>query len=87
MERGSLDKLKQDSRLASRKGWIEEADREAFVNSLPDVSDKIAAPAEEPPAAEPRAEAPAAAAPPAAAPEPISQPLNPLAPPFEEVSE
>ncbi len=84
MERGSLDKLKHDTRLASRKGWIDPADQDAFVDSLPDASDKIAVPEEPAAEAAPEPEAPAAPA----EPEPLaSQPLNPLSPPFEEVSE
>ncbi|MDP6977896.1 MAG: hypothetical protein QF570_04740 [Myxococcota bacterium] len=86
MERGSLDKLKYDNRLASRKGWIDGTDRNAFVDSLPDVGDKIAVPEE--PEPEPASAAPEAPAPPApVAEEPVSQPLNPLSPPFQEVSE
>jgi len=86
MERGSLDKLKFDTRLTTRKGWIDDADRDAFADSLPDASDKIAAP-EEPPAAEASPATPVQAPAPAA-PEPLaSTPLNPLSPPFEEVSE
>jgi len=40
MERGSLDKLKYDSRLARRRDWIDEADELAYLESLPDVSSK-----------------------------------------------
>ncbi len=84
MERGSLDKLKYDNRLASRKGWIDTTDRDSFVDSLPDVGDKVAVP-EEPQATSGAPEEPAAPAP--VVEEPVSQPLNPLSPPFQEVSE
>lgn len=40
MERGSMEKLKFDKRLARRRGWVEESDLTTHVDGLPDVSDK-----------------------------------------------
>ena len=47
MERGSLEKLKFDKRLQLRQGWVSEQDTEGYLESLPDVSDKIAVESEE----------------------------------------
>lgn len=40
MERGSLEKLKYDSRLAGRRDWTSASDHAAYVESLPDVARK-----------------------------------------------
>lgn len=62
MEQGSLDKLKFDNRLSRRKGWLSKQEEAAYVDSLPDVSDKISTPEDEEPAeaAEATEEAPQA---------------------------
>ncbi len=44
----ALRKLRLDSRLAGRRGWIENEERERELAALPDVSAKIA-PKEEAP--------------------------------------
>ncbi|MCP4039588.1 MAG: hypothetical protein GY733_21775 [bacterium] len=85
MERGSLDKLKHDNRLRMRKGWIDETDDEAHLASLPDAGDKVHVPEEEKEA--PAAPAVETAASPVAVEQPASQSLDPLSPPFREVSE
>ena len=36
-------KLKFDRRLRNRRGWVKEADAQAYEQALPDVSDKAAA--------------------------------------------
>ncbi len=43
----ALRKLRMDSRLSGRRGWIDKKDLEQELASLPDVSAKIA-PKEEP---------------------------------------
>lgn len=48
MERGSLDKLKFDKRLRRRDGWSGEEETQSHLDSLPDVSDKIALESDEP---------------------------------------
>ncbi|MBW2294945.1 MAG: hypothetical protein JRG89_10510 [Deltaproteobacteria bacterium] len=48
MERGSLDKLKFDKRLRRRDGWSGEEETQSYIDSLPDVSDKIALESDEP---------------------------------------
>jgi hypothetical protein len=48
MERGSLDKLKFDKRLRRREGWSGEEETQSYIDSLPDVSDKIALESDEP---------------------------------------
>jgi hypothetical protein len=47
--------MKLDRRLASRRGWISEADLARALNELPDVKGKAAEP---PPAPEPPQEPP-----------------------------
>lgn len=47
MEQGSIEKLKFDNRLNRRKGWVSKSEKEAFLESLPDVSDKISTPEDE----------------------------------------
>jgi len=41
MNNESIDKLRVDSRLHRRRGWISDADLQRELDSLPDVSDKI----------------------------------------------
>jgi hypothetical protein len=48
MNRKSTKKLRLDRRLTGRINWISPADFEKELNALPDVSDKIAEPKEEP---------------------------------------
>jgi len=43
-------KLKFDRRLQGRKDWVTDVEVQAELDSLPDVSDKIAAPEEDEPA-------------------------------------
>ena len=38
----ALRKLRLDSRLAGRRGWIDEKERQQELAALPDVSTKIA---------------------------------------------
>jgi hypothetical protein len=88
MEPGSLDKLQYDKRLRLRKGWVSTDETESHLESLPDVSDKIATSDEEP--AESRQTAPSGenfAEAPAGTPEPaVESPPDPLSPPpFREV--
>jgi len=40
MERGSMEKLKYDIRLAKRRGFLRDSDRDAYLSSLPDVESK-----------------------------------------------
>ena len=40
MERGAMEKLKFDKRLARRRDWVGEADLTSYVDTLPDVADK-----------------------------------------------
>jgi hypothetical protein len=47
MERGSLEQLKFDKRLRTRQGWVADQEIEDHLESLPDVSDKIAVESEE----------------------------------------
>ena len=57
MDRESVDRLRFDRRLEQRRGWVEDAAKEAHIDSLPDVSDKMTRgldePEETPAAAEP----------------------------------
>lgn len=41
MDRDSLDRLRFDRRLQSRRGWIAPEELERYLESLPDVSDKL----------------------------------------------
>lgn len=41
MDRESVDRLRFDRRLERRRGWVEEKDQEANLESLPDVADKM----------------------------------------------
>ena len=40
MNRESLDKLRLDRRLLTRRGWMSSAERARALEALPDVSDK-----------------------------------------------
>jgi hypothetical protein len=40
MNRESLEKLRLDRRLMSRRGWMSSAERARALEQLPDVSDK-----------------------------------------------
>lgn len=40
MERGSMEKLKFDKRLARRRGWLNSDESKAYADALPDVADK-----------------------------------------------
>lgn len=57
MDRESVDRLRFDRRLEQRRGWVEDAAKQAHIESLPDVSDKMTRgldePEEMPAAAEP----------------------------------
>lgn len=55
MEQGSIAKLKFDSRLSRRRGWLTKEENEANLQALPDASEKISTPEDEAP--EPVAEA------------------------------
>jgi hypothetical protein len=48
MNNESIEKLRLDRRLHSRRGWIAEKDLQAELDALPDVSDKIRPDDEEP---------------------------------------
>jgi hypothetical protein len=67
MDRESVDRLRFDRRFANRRDWVEASDRDAFVESLPDVSGKMTT------AAELEAEK-EAAAPVESSPEPAAEP-------------
>ena len=65
MNRDAMQKLRLDRRLIRRRGWVSKAELEKELESLPDVSDKIASPDDEhaesedaPPAAAPGTDAP-----------------------------
>jgi hypothetical protein len=47
MNREATENLRLDRRLLNRRGWISKAEREKEFAALPDVSQKIAPPAEE----------------------------------------
>jgi hypothetical protein len=49
MNREATEKLKLDRRLINRRGWISKAEVEDALESLPDLSHKIAPPEEESP--------------------------------------
>lgn len=97
MERESLEKLQYDKRLRQRDGWISTEAADSYLESLPDVSDKIFVEEEEaeeevvePAATDPVSEAPLGApADPLAGPADTAvaeTPVNPLSPPpFREV--
>jgi hypothetical protein len=47
MDKESVDRLRFDRRLQRRSGWIEAADQDAYLESLPDVSEKMTTCADE----------------------------------------
>jgi len=77
MDRESVDRLRFDRRLQRRRGWVEESDFSAHLESLVDVSEKMTTAAE----LEAEEAAAAAAAPPASEPvPPVSQQAASAAP-------
>jgi hypothetical protein len=46
MDKESVARLRFDRRLQQRHNWIEKTDQEAFLASLPDVSEKMTSCAE-----------------------------------------
>lgn len=74
MDRESVERLRFDRRLSSRRDWVEQTDVDAHLEALPDVSDKMTTAAEleaEEEAARANAESAKAEAP-AATPEPAA---------------
>jgi len=43
MDRDSVDRLRFDRRLEQRSGWVEDRAREEYLESLPDVTNKMTA--------------------------------------------
>ena len=41
MDRESVERLRFDRRLERRRGWVEPAEKDAHLDSLPDVSGKM----------------------------------------------
>jgi hypothetical protein len=52
MDRDSVERLRFDRRLQRRDGWVDPSRHQAFVDELPDVSEKMTTCAEEEEAAE-----------------------------------
>jgi hypothetical protein len=48
MDRESVNRLRFDRRLEQRRGWVEDADKAAYIENLPDVTDKMTRGADEP---------------------------------------
>jgi len=48
MDRESVDRLRFDRRLERRRGWVENADKQAYLEALPDVSEKMTRGLDEP---------------------------------------
>ena len=48
MDRDSVERLRHDRRLARRREWLSEEDRASFLDSLPDVSEKMTRGIDEP---------------------------------------
>ncbi len=46
MDRESVERLRFDRRLSSRRDWVEQTDVDAHLEALPDVSDKMTTAAE-----------------------------------------
>jgi hypothetical protein len=42
MDRASVERLRFDRRLSRRRDWVEESEVEQYLESLPDVSGKMA---------------------------------------------
>ena len=68
MDRESVERLRFDRRLASRRDWVDSSDRDAYLESLPDVAEKMTTAAE----LEAEEEAASGEEPAAAAPEPVT---------------
>jgi len=47
MDRDSVERLRFDRRLQRRAGWVEPSERQAHLETLPDVSDKMTTCADE----------------------------------------
>jgi hypothetical protein len=62
MDRDSVQRLRFDRRLQRRAGWLEADERQAQLDALPDVSDKMTTIAEEENAASAKPATPAPAA-------------------------
>jgi len=60
MDRESVGRLRFDRRLQRRSGWMDEADRQAHLDALPDVTEKMTTIAEEEETASAAEAAPAA---------------------------
>lgn len=41
MDRDSVERLRHDRRLVRRREWVSDEDRASYLESLPDVSDKM----------------------------------------------
>jgi hypothetical protein len=52
MDRESVNRLRFDRRLDRRRGWVEESDKTAHLEALPDVSDKMTRGLDDPETAE-----------------------------------
>jgi hypothetical protein len=48
MDRESVDRLRFDRRLEQRRGWVEEGAKDAHLESLPDVTEKMTRGLDEP---------------------------------------
>lgn len=48
MDRDSVDRLRFDRRLQQRRDWVEDGTREAHLESLPDVTEKMTRGLDEP---------------------------------------
>ena len=46
MDRESVDRLRFDRRLQSRRDWLDASEHDAYLESLPDVADKMTTAAE-----------------------------------------
>jgi len=60
MDRESVERLRYDRRLKTRTGWLEASKEEAYLEALPDVTEKMTTCAAEEDAAEAAAEEAAA---------------------------
>ena len=41
MDKASVGRLQFDRRLQRRSGWLDEAERQAYLDALPDVTEKM----------------------------------------------
>jgi hypothetical protein len=64
MDKESVERLRFDSRLSTRSGWVDATMRESYLEALPDVSDKMTTCGDEDDALEAATEAASAASPP-----------------------